>query len=347
MSVKGNQTEFAAALTCALKKAESGSPPSVDIARDWVKQAQGDAALLGMAMEILGHAHQHACDHRAAQAAFAAAAGDYRQAGLLPSATKAYILLGTSRLLSGEPLLAFAQWSNALELARDTHDLAQCARVYLAVSQVYIGFGNDKAALHYNEMALKMAKVLGDSYLTCETHLYVVSDYLRLQRYPQALAELDCAEQLLSVPNKVWSAEIIYYRGAIHAKQGLYQQAKIELETACELSAENANLWGKIHALAALGEVLLALNDANTETILQQALSLAEPVNLTAIQTRCHAALIAWYLQQEQAKAALPLLAKLTTSQQAHTVQITAKHQQRIAELENRSRILQLKRELV
>jgi len=347
MSVKGNQTEFATALTCALRNAECGSPPRVEVASEWVQQAKGDAHLYGIALEILGHAHQHSCEHRLAQTAFAAAVAQYRQAGSLAFATKALILLGTSLLLTEEPLLALEQWSDALVIARDTKDLAQCAKVYLAISQVYIGFGDDKTSLHYNEMALKMAKLLGDSYLTCETHLYVVSDYMRLQRYAAALAELDCAEQLLSVPNKVWSAEIIYYRGAIHAKQGLFQQAKVELETAYELSTENHNLWGQIHALAALGEVLLALNDAKAAAILQQALALAERVNISNIVLRCNTALVQWYLQRQQAKEALPLLAKLAALNRPHTVKITASHQQRIAELENKSRILQLQRELI
>lgn len=347
MSIKSNQTEFAMALSCALKNAECGSPPRAEVARDWVKQAQGDTALLGMAMEILGHSQQHSCNHRAAQAAFAAAVSHYRQAGLLSLATKAYILLGTSRLLSDEPLLALDQWSNALALARDTQDLVQCARVYLAISQVYIGFANDEAALRYNEMALKMAQVLGDSSLMCEAYLYVASDYLRLQRYTHALTGLDAAEQLLSAPNKVWSAEIIYYRGAIHAQQGLYQQAKIELETACELSIENANLWGQTHALAALGEVLLALNDGNTGVILQQALSLAEQIKLDGIRLRCKTALIQWYLQQQQAQAALPLLAQQAALHRPSTVKISTRHQLRIAELENRSKIRQLQGALI
>ena len=346
MSVKANQTEFSTALAYALKNAECGSPPQTDVAKAWVQQAKGDAHLHGVALEILGHAHQHSCDHREAQLAFEAAVAHYHHAGSLVFATKALILLGTSLLMTEEPLMALEQWSKALELARDTKDLTQCARVYMAISQVYIGFGNDQAALHYNQMALNMAQVLGDSYLMCETHLYVVSDCLRLQRYAQALAELDCAEQLLSVPNKVWSAEIIYYRGAIHAKQGLFQQAKVELETAYELSTENANLWGQIHALAALGEVLLALGDRNAEQVLEQALALAEPVNLSPIVLRCNKALIQWYMQREQAKEALPLLAKLTALHRPHSQKITASHRQRIAELENRSKILQLQREL-
>lgn len=347
MSIKSNQTEFATALACALKNAECGSPPRFEIASEWVQQAKEEPHLLGVALEILGHAHQHLCEHRKAQTAFAAAVAHYRQAGSLAFATKALILLGTSLLLTDEPLLALEQWSSALVLARDTKDLAQCAKVYLAISQVYIGFGDDQAALHYNEMALKMAKVLGEPSLMCETYLFVASDYLRLQRYTSALAELDCAEQLLSAPNKVWSAEIIYYRGAIHAKQGLLQQAKVELETAYELSSENANLWGQIHALAALGDVLLALNDDKTEAILQQALALAERVNINNIVLRSQTALVQWYLQRQQAKEALPLLAKLTALHRPHTVKITASHQQRIAELENNSRILQLQRELI
>ncbi|QZA77113.1 tetratricopeptide repeat protein [Deefgea tanakiae] len=347
MSVKANQTELAAALSRALKSAECGSPPLPELASEWVKQARSDAHLHGMALDILGHAHQHLSAHRAAQDAFAAAIEQYQQAGSQQSATNTLILLGTSLLLSEEPLRALEQWSNALELARETQNLAQCARVYLAIGQVYIGFGEDKVALEYNQKALKMAKLLADDRLACETHLYVVNDYLRMKRYAQALAELDCAEQLLTHPNKIWAAEIIYYRGAIHAQQGLFSQAKIELETAYDLSFDNDNLWGQVQALATLGEVLLALHAENTVVILQQALSLAERIQLRSVVERCNRALIQCYLDNQQLEPALSLLAKTCQAHSPKVIHISTQHQQRILELENRSSILQLQRELV
>nr|WP_314898662.1 tetratricopeptide repeat protein [uncultured Deefgea sp.] len=347
MSVKANQAELAAALTRALKSAECGSPPTPEIALDWVKQAQGDPHLHGMALDILGHPHQHLSDHRAAQAAFLAAITQYRQADSLVFATNTLILLGTSLLLSGEPLLALEQWSGALELVRVTKNLAQCARVYLAIGQVYIGFGDDAKSLAYNEKALRMAKVLGDSSLICESYLYVVSDYLRMQRYAEALVALDCAEQLLSEPNKIWSAEIIYYRGEIHAKQGLFAQAEIELEMAHELSLENKNLWAQVNTLAALGDVLLAIGSANTESILLKALHLAEKIQVQSVQSRCRAGLIQWYLQQQQEQAALSLLAQLSQAHEPKRASISTNHQLQILALENRSRILQLQRDFL
>lgn len=347
MSVKANQVELAAALSGAHKQAECGSPPSPEIANDWVQQASTDPHLHPVALDILAHAHQHQSDHRAAQAAFSAAIHAYHKAGLPTEKANSHILLGTSLLLSEEPFRALEQWSLALALARDTKNLAQCARVYLAIGQVYIGFGEDKIALDYNLKALKMAKVLADDRLACETHLYIVNDYMRMNRFAQAMAELDCAERLLSEPNKVWSAEILFYRGAIHAKQGLYAQAKIELETAYELSLENQNLWGQTQALVSLGEVLLQLRAPSTEQVLLQGLALAQKIQLRALEERCNQALIDWYLAQQAHESAVVLLAAMSQSHPSKSIQISAPHQQRIKALENQSRILQLRRAVI
>jgi tetratricopeptide (TPR) repeat protein len=345
MSGKVNSVELGGMLEAALQRAECGSPPIPEIAQQWLQEVKGDARLQGVALDILAHAHQHLSDHRLAQAAFREAAQCYAQAGLLSSSTSSLILLGTSHLLNGEPLLALDQWSKALLLARDLQNLALCAKVYLGVGQVYIGFGDDETSLRYNEMALKMAKVLGDSRLECEVYLYVASDNYRLQRYTSALLAIDNAEQRLDPQeNKVWAAEIVYYRGAIHAGQGLYAQARLELETAYELSNANKNLWGRLHALAALGEVLLQLQDPAAEATLLQALEMAQHIQLERIQTRCCTALINYYLQQEQFDAALPLYASLFAQRSERKASVSPRHQQRIAQLETRSQILQLQR---
>ncbi|WP_027469902.1 hypothetical protein [Deefgea rivuli] len=348
MSGKVNLAELGGLLEAALQRAECGSPPIPVIAKQWLKEVKGDARLQGIALDILAHAHQHCSEHRLAQAAFREAAERYTQAGLVSSSTTSLILLGTSHLLNSEPLLALDQWSQALLLARDVQDLAQCAKVYLGVGQVYIGFGDDETSLRYNEMALKMAKVLGDTRLECEAYLYVASDCYRLQRYTNGLAAIDCAEQRMDPQeNKVWAAEVVYYRGVIHAGQGLYAQAKLELETAYELSTINDNLWGRLHALAALGEVLLQLQDQSAEAVLLQALEMAQQIQLERIQARCSTALINFYLHQGQFDAALPLYASLLAQRSEAKVGVSARHQQRIAQLETRSQILQLQRSTI
>lgn len=345
MSGKVNLAELGVILEVELQRAECGSPPTPDIAQQWVREAKGDAHLQGVALDILAHAHQHFSDHRLAQAAFSQAAERYAQAGQVSSRTTSLILLGTSYLLNGEPLQALDQWSKALLLARDSQDLAQCAKVYLGVGQVYIGFGDDETSLRYNEMALKMAKVLGDTVLECEAYLYVASDNYRLRRYTSALEAIDYAEQRLgSQENKVWAAEVVYYRGAIHAGQGLYAQAKLELEAAYELSSTNHNLWGRLHALVALGEVLLQLQDCTAEAVLLQALAMAEEIQMARIQKRCSMALIDYYLQQQQFDAALPLYANLLAQRSERTPSVSSRHQQRITQLATRSQILQLQR---
>ncbi len=346
MSSKIDVVELAVRLEEAHQRAELGSPPTPEIAQEWVKAARSDAQLHGLALDILGHAHQHFSHHPLAQAAFSEAAQRYTKAGLKTSATTSLILLGRSYLLNGEPFSALDQWSKALLLARDSQDLAQCAKVYLGVGQVYIGFGDDESALRYNEMALKMSKVLGDIRLECEANVYVASDCYRLHRYSQALLAIDRAEVLLAQleKNKVWTAEIVYYRGAIHAGQGQFVQAQLELEIAYELSTANDNLWGRLHALTALGEVLLETQNPTAESILLQALAMADQIQLERIQTRCCTALINYYLKNQKFDSALPLYARFFARNNLASASIGRHHQQKINQLETQSRILQLQR---
>ncbi len=338
--------DFADMLEAARGQSELGSPPEVAIAQQWVAAAQGDALLSAIALDILAHAHQHMSDHSAAQAAFRAAVAAFLDAGKSSKALNSLVLLGTSFLIDGRPMLALEQWSKALVSARDLGELRQCSKIYMGISQVYIGLGHDETALHYNEMALKIANNLGDTLLQCETQLFVASDYFRLQRYTEALAAIDNAEHWLGVPviNKVWSAEVIYYRGMIHAAQGLLEQAKIELETAYALSSQNENLWGSVHALSVLGEVLLQLQDQGCESVFRQALALCIQVSMPALTKRCANGLIQLYLQQNRPEMALPLYAYLFESHQEVTQHLSPRHRQRITQLETRSRILQLQR---
>ncbi|MCB5196611.1 hypothetical protein [Deefgea salmonis] len=335
-------TQLETVLNCA----ECGSPPLPDQAQQWVAESQADPRLHGMALDILGHAHQHFSQHHAAQIAFREAAASYRQAGQMASSTNSLLLLATSYLLNEQPLLALDQWTKALLQAKSAQNLGQCVRIYLGIGQVYIGFQDDEAALRCSEMALKMAVAIADPLLECDALLYVASDNYRLQRYAQALEAIARAERLMEIPlhNKVWAAEIVYYRGLIHGQQGMLQQAKVELATAYDLHCANDNLWGKAHALTGLGEVLLQLQDSQAEEILLQAQQMTLQAGLLILQTRCCKALIDCYLAKQQAERALPFYAQLFAQQSAPTWKISPTHRQKIVQLETQSRVLQLQK---
>ncbi|QZA81053.1 hypothetical protein [Deefgea piscis] len=335
-------TQLETVLNCA----ECGSPPLPDQAQQWVAESQADPRLHGMALDILGHAQQHFSAHHAAQAAFSAAAESYRQAGQIGSSTNSLLLLATSYLLNDQPLLALDQWTKALMQAKGAQNLGQCVRVYLGIGQVYIGFNDNEASLRCSEMALKMAVAIADPLLECDALLYVASDQYRLQRYAQALDAIARAERLMELPlhNKVWAAEIVYYRGLIHAQQGMLQQARVELATAYDLHYANDNLWGKAHALTGLGEILLQLQVAEAERILLQAQQLAEQAGVSSLQTRCSKALIDCYLAQQQAELALPFYAQLFAQQSLPERKISATHRKKIMQLETQSRVLQLQK---
>ncbi|WP_288843903.1 hypothetical protein [uncultured Deefgea sp.] len=335
-------TQLETVLSCA----ECGSPPLPDQAQQWVAESQADPRLHGMALDILGHAHQHFSAHHAAQTAFSQAAASYRQAGQIGSSTNSLLLLATSYLLNDQPLLALDQWTKALMQAKAAQNLGQCVRVYLGIGQVYIGFKDDEAALRCSEMALKMAVAIADPLLECDALLYVASDQYRLQRYAQALDAIARAERLMELPlhNKVWAAEIVYYRGLIHGQQGMLQQARVELATAYDLHSANDNLWGKAHALTGLGEILLQLQATDAEAILLQAQQLAEQAGVPSLQTRCCKALIDCYLAKQQAELALPFYAQLFAQQSLPERKISATHRQKIMQLETQSRVLQLQK---
>jgi tetratricopeptide (TPR) repeat protein len=333
--------QFAAQLEVIAKQSLCGAPPSPNEALQLLASAEPEPQLMAMAQVILGHAWQHLSAHSQAQQAFLAGIHGFKATQNQQEQTKTLILLGFSHLLSNEPLLALDDWSNALKLARKLNDRELCAQIYMGIGQVYIGFGDDKAALSFNELALELARKLDSDHLKCEVLLNVASDAYRLKRFSYTLQCIAEAEKLLqqSIVNPIWSAEIIYYLGIVHAEQKLFAQAKIELETAFTLSDQNDNLWGKVHALTALGEVLLALEDEIAVEILQQALILADQSGISVLQNRCHKALIKWYLQHNYFELALPSFNALLQNEEGEPLKISSKHRQQILHFETQSRM--------
>ncbi|WP_373976516.1 tetratricopeptide repeat protein [Chitinibacter sp. SCUT-21] len=328
-------------LEAIARRSACGSPPSPAAALDLLKSAQGDVQLTALASVILGHAWQHLSEHHKAQMAFSTAIEGFKQAQRPKDETEAIILLGMSYLQSGEPLRALDSWSTALLLARKINDREQCTRVYLGVSQVYIGFGDFHSALSFNELALEMARRLKHAERKCEALLNVASDAFRLGRYSYTLQCVAEAEKILatSVSNKIWSAEVVYFRGRVHAEQGHCLQAKLELETAFQLSEQNENLWGKAHALIALGEVLLKLNDASAGEVLERAHAMAVEAKLNPLVQRGSLALIAWYEEQGDLEATLPHYNWILQGEHRATVSISPTHMNRIQHLMARSRV--------
>lgn len=323
------------------KQACCGSPPSPMVALELLKTAKGDVHLTALACVILGHAWQHISEHHKAQMAFSSAIEGFKQAGYQHDETEARILLGMSHLLSGEPLKALDCWSAALVIARKINDRDLCIRVYLGVGQVYIGFGDYQAALSFNELALEMARRLNHDERKGEALLNVASDAYRLGRYNYTLQCVAEAEKILenTISNKIWSAEVVYYRGLVHAAQGHFAQAKLELETAYLLSDQNDNLWGKAHALTALGETLLQMQESNTGDVLEKAHQMASSGGMSLLIQRASRALISWYEQQGQIAKTLPYYNLVLDGEQADRVQVSPAHMSRIQQLMARSRI--------
>ncbi|WP_348946036.1 tetratricopeptide repeat protein [Chitinibacter sp. FCG-7] len=323
------------------RESHCGSPPSPFVALELLKSAHGNVRAMALASVILGHAWQHISEHHKAQMAFSTAIAEFRKVPAPHDETEAMILLGTSHLLSGEPLLALDHWSSALQIARKINDRELCIRVYLGIGQVYIGFGDYHSALKFNELALEMARRINHDERRCEALLNIASDAFRLQRYSYTMQCIDEAEKLLeaTITNKIWSAEVVYYRGLVHGAQHHYAQARIELETAYELNVQNDNLWGKSHALTALGEVLFKMGDASAEQVLLKALQLARQGSQAALERRCNQALLGWYLQQGNLSATLPYYSDLLHDQQQASSKMSVAQLRQIQQLMSRSQI--------
>jgi tetratricopeptide (TPR) repeat protein len=329
-------------------QASHGSPPSTTVALELLKTAKGDVRLTAIACVILGHAWQHISAHHKARMAFSSAAEGFKQIQAPHHETEALIWLGMSHLLSGEPLRALDCWSQALVIARKINDRDLCTRVYLGVGQVYIGFGDYQAALGFNELALEMARRLNHDERKGEALLNVASDAYRLGRYNYTLQCVAEAEKLLNttISNKVWSAEVVYFRGLVHCAQGHFLQAKLELETAFQLSDQNDNLWGKAHALVALGETLLKTDEPTAGEVLERAHGLASSGQMQALMRRASLALIEWHERHANLAATLPHYNLVLHEAAETSISLPAAHLNKIQTLLARSRMRLLETQL-
>ncbi|WP_410499374.1 tetratricopeptide repeat protein [Chitinibacter sp. S2-10] len=330
------------------KNSALGSPPSPQRAQELVLAAHGDEFAQAYAQLILGHAWLHISEHVHAIVAFAAAVAGFARTRHLHEQTDAMILLGTAHLLQGKPLRALDFWSSALQMARKINDKDLCIRVNLAIAQLYLGFGDYESALKHNELALKVARWLANDERICEALINVGSDAFRLGLYSYTLQCMAEAEVLLQskISNKVWSAEVVYYRGLVYAAQEMHEQARVALEQAYKLNKLNDNLWGKAHSLTALGEVLQALNDPGAAETLGRAHQLACNAQITHLIRRCCLALIRWFEHNNQQADTLPFYSQLLQNEDSDAVKISASHLQRIQHLLSRSQVRLLAEQL-
>ncbi|KAF0812175.1 hypothetical protein IGB42_03453 [Andreprevotia sp. IGB-42] len=283
------QQKLASELEPLATAAASGSPESPAVIDALLRRARAlnDAQLIGLAYVTLGHAWQHTGSLKNAQQAFRHGAKVFLHANLARAHVEALIEEGRCHYAAGDAARALDTWAKSLEHAHVSHDLYNCARVYLGVGQVYVAFGDHDSALHYHELALKLARPLGEARLECEALINVAGDAYRQLNYSraeQALAEADALLQG-AVSNRVWAAEVHNYRGLILYAQGKDAAAVPFLEAAFRLNNENDNLWGKAHALLALGKVFTRLCDTSSaERDLLGARELARQAQLTSLQ---------------------------------------------------------------
>ncbi|SMC28374.1 hypothetical protein SAMN02745857_03222 [Andreprevotia lacus DSM 23236] len=296
--------------------AANGSPPEPADGEALLRRARasGSPQLVGLAQLIMGHAWQHVGALLMAQRLFRRAALTFQQAGLSRQHVEAMIEVGRACNVAGDVTQALAAWTASLAHARDSHDMYNCARVYLGVGQVYVGFGDHATALQYHELALKLALPLAQDRLCCEALINVAGDAYRAGLHARAIEALDEAERLLAGPvhNRVWSAEVCNYRGLIEYALGNDAAALPLLETAFALHNENDNLWGKAHALLALGRAWARQGDvASAERNLLGARELARHAGMLALQQDCAELLAELARDRNDAATALRRLREL------------------------------------
>ncbi|WP_432723499.1 tetratricopeptide repeat protein [Jeongeupia wiesaeckerbachi] len=238
--------------------AENGSPPPPADVEPLLARARavGDARLEALAMVTLGHAWQHVGRLRTAQQAFRDAAACFAAAGHTRGRIEALIEYGRARYAAGEIASALDTWSQCLELAHDNGDGDHCARVCLGVGQACVALGDHAGALRYHELALTLARPLGHDRLSCEALINVGGDAYRLRQGDRALAALAEADALLQtkVSNRVWAAEVPYYRGLVYLANGDFDAALSALAQARTAHADNHSVWGEAHSWFALGQ---------------------------------------------------------------------------------------------
>ncbi|BCL76625.1 hypothetical protein JHS3_23610 [Jeongeupia sp. HS-3] len=335
--------------------AENGSPPPPAEVEMLLARARdcGDARIEGLALLTLGHAWQHVGRLRAAQQAFRDAAARFRSANHGRGRIEALIELGRARYAAGEIAAALDTWSQCLELAHESDDRYHCARVCLGVGQACVALNDHAGALRYHELALTLARPLGHDRLTCEALINVAGDAYRLQQHVRALAALADADALLQtkVSNRVWAAEVHYYRGLVCLANGDLEAALTPLQTAYAAHADNHNVWGEAHACHALGQVHEALGqkDRARDRYLA-ARALVQSAGMMAVHQHILRRLVALARGCDDFAAALAWLHELdlldATASNASKPRWTPAQQSRLNALESRSRVLAVRLQL-
>ncbi|WP_043648024.1 hypothetical protein [Chitinilyticum litopenaei] len=350
-------TLLQAELAPLAREAAHGSPKSPRVIDKLLQRALllDYGPLIALAQVTLGHAWQHVGQFRLAQQAFRLGAERYHQHGDEHARIEALVELGRSHYAAGSATRALDIWSRTLEYARAAHDMRNCARICLGVGQLYVALADHPRSLRYHELALRLARPLGDEHLSCEALLNVAGDAYRCGAYERALTVLAEAETLLSGPvqNRVWAAEVVNYRGLIHHAQGEYTTALAELDVAFTLHDDNDNLWGRAHALLALGRTQLALHDRDgARHHLEAALELGQQSQIASLVAAAAGELAGLAQAGGDARAALRYLRlqwqeHAQSRQQARPARRQPAHSQRLLQLEASSRQLAVQRMLL
>lgn len=349
-------TLLQAELAPLAREAAHGSPKSPRVIEKLLQRARklDYQPLQALAKVTLGHAWQHVGKFRQAQHAFQQGADLYQRLGDEHAHVEALVELGRSYHASGNPARALAIWSRTLEFARANHDMRNCARICLGVGQLYVAQGDHPRSLRYHELALRLARPLGDDHLCCEALLNVAGDAYRCMAHERAMAALDEAETLLGGPvhNRVWAAEIINYRGLVHHARGDYIAALAELDVAFTLHDDNNNLWGRAHALLALGRTHLQLGDTTSaQRCLEAALEMGQQSGIATLLVQSAELLAEMASSAGNHRQALTYLQLIEEAECSHVSDTagerpTATQQQRLQQLEAESRARVLKLQL-
>ncbi|AOY00741.1 hypothetical protein [Jeongeupia sp. USM3] len=330
--------------------AENGSPPPPVEVEALLARARecSDIRLEGLALVTLGHAWQHVGRLRTAQQAFRDAAECFRDAGHARARSEALIELGRARYAGGDIAAALDTWSQCLALAHDNGDRDHCARICLGVGQAYVALGDGEAALRHHELALTLARPIGHDRLCCEALINVAGDAYRLQRYERAEAVLAEADALLQtkVSNKVWAAEVHYYRGLVCLARNDVDGALAALSAAHRAHADNLSVWGEAHACLALGQACEAAGRPGVASVHYLAgRTLAQRAGLIALHRQLLHRLVALARNGGDFATALARLHELDALGDgiAAEPRWSPARQARLAGLETRSHVLALR----
>ena len=234
----------------------------------------------------------------------------YKRAAGLSESQSNYKILGNLYRQQGDGSNSVEALKQALELARQTGDIAGQAEIMNSLSFSLWVFDRYKKAYEYATAVLKLEGAPEAERAIARSHLGMVSWLLgRLAEAEQWCQK--AVEALNGRDNEASLAEAHYRLGQVHLSQGKLSEADQALQRSLELYRKLDDDWGQGHSLNDLGEV--AIDKGNFEqafTNFDSARRLFEKLNhrdgLTAVMVNRGRAL----LDQGQSSQALPLLSK-------------------------------------